>query len=241
MTCNSSSLVPPRIDGLLNTIFSSWKQVETDRELETIRIDPSIRDAFHGVVTCWTSRVCDEQFSKQAACDDAEAAAQEIIDNASEEFREDIDNIVYQAAKYKIPQVLSRMSATDSYDSTCAQQLMCCVLDDLRNLNIEGLVNNALQLKLDNIREYAKIQVAITDANSRQWDVATRQYEFHDEDTDVNNSISPTIATELPIILFGGALVSFLMDELLGDFLEKQVAEQIKLVCACANPGANCP
>lgn len=228
------SLPAPEIGDLMATIFNNFKQVETWEEYEIERLPQGIRDTFNSLVLCWAEKVCTEEYNKQAACDDAEEAVNEIIDRATHELSEKIDNIVHDAAKYKIPSIIHEMNLTNSYENSCAQLLMCDALEQLRNLDIEGLVDEAARLKLQNVKDYAQIQMGIVEQSTRQFDVARNTYENYDQHKDVHNSIAPEAALESLLVIAGSAVMATILETIYKDYFDHQIDGYCRLVNDCA-------
>lgn len=229
----SLSVRPQRIDKVFTGILENFKQTETEYILYIDRIDPALKEIYQNSVKCWSEKICTDLYSKENAKADAEEAVNEVISRATHEMQERIDNIVHDAAKYKIPRILSNMSASRSYDNTCAQNLMCDVMEQVRNLNLEGLVNEAARLSLANIETYSNIENNYARTGIEMFNMAKNMYEKQDHDTDVRHSLNGDAVPEILAVLLGGAVFSLIIEKLYQPSFEHQADVYKEIMANC--------
>ena len=227
------SVVPQRIDQLLNGLMAAFKQVDTNTDSCFKRIDPRYDNLFQTLMNCWSPKACNQEYTKEKACDDAEKAVNEIISRAVHELEERIDNIVHEAAKYKIPQIINNMERARIYEDACSQQLICDALESLRNLNIEGLVNEAARLKLSNIKEYAQIEVDKITATANLYNVHTKQYDCGTVEVEEKHGLNEDGLEQVFVLGLLYAIAAYVLEEYYDKARDKDQALAVAVAQAC--------
>lgn len=233
----SFSITSPDIGSLVTGILSSYKQTETWREFTDHYVPEELRTVLYDVVRCWTEKVCADTYSKENAISDSQEAVSEVINEEVALMTNAIDDLIHNAAKYNIPRIISDMSATRSYDNTCAQLLMCDAMREVRELRDElrNMGNEGARIQLQNIKDYANIMIEIANTDTRFWDIIVRSYRNQDFHEDIHNSISPEALTEIPIIVIVSALMTTIISAIYTPFYDAQNAAYTAALSNCAN------
>jgi len=224
----SVNVVPQRIDQLMNGLMAAFAQIDTTLDRTVNRADPQIKGLWYTLVQCWSPKACNNDYTKAMANADSEASVNEIIDRATHELSEKIDNIVHDAAKYIIPQIVTDMERARMYEDSCSQLLMCDALEKLRQLNIEGLVNEAARLKLQNVKDYAVIEQNNATTGSKMWDVGSRLYEKTDSKTKEKHHINSDAKKEVFVLTLLYVAVGWILENI----YNKAAAEDRKTAIA---------
>lgn len=227
------NIVPQRIDQILNGLMAAFKKIDTDISRCYTRVHPDLAETWLTLVKCWNA--CGDQYNKQASMDDADAAVKEVVDYATHELSEKIDNIVHEAAKYKIPQIVTDMERARMYEDSCSQLLMCDALESLRKLNIEGLVDEAAQLKLQNVQTYSNMEVSRVEAGGKLFEVGSRLYDCENTKIEEDHHLNPALILETAILGALYAAGATVLEDIFNSARDKEAEAAAVAMAACSD------
>lgn len=224
------NIVPPRIDTLLNGLMSHFKQIDTIPDLKTERYWEGMKPVYEQLISCWQPKACNDTYIKSVAEQDVKDGQEELINK----LKTKIDELIHDAAKYRIPKILTDMERARVYESACAQMLMCDVFDNLSNLNMDEYIKSAGLLRLDYVREYAKIEQGNIRESSNQFEVMSRLYSWNHGITKEKHHINSDIAVEILLLAVFYAIMAYVMEKIYGQMWKdiKEVSESVMEKCA---------
>jgi len=206
----SVSIVPQRVDQLLNGLMANFQQIDTHKNYEIQRYFQDLLPLWKNLIKCWEKKACNDLYTKDKAEQDAEDCKDGVLD----QLKEMIEELIHDAAKYRIPKILTDMERARMYESACSHMLMCDVFDDLRKIPFKDYLNNACEQKAKRIREYAAIQVDNINAATNQWDAQTRMVERYDGHIEEKHHINSDIAQEVLLLSLFFAIIALIMEKI---------------------------